>query len=185
MAQVRRLRREAVKVLLYTGENVAEVAQNLSKDATLTKMSGRPRNLALKFPDWDCVMVPGDYLVTWPSGAQQVWSQSDIDNLSDPHTGTFDFGVAVSLLKEGRYVARKGWNGKGMYLWLLPAAKIEAKWVKDPHLKALCEANGGEVDALGSIRMLTATGEILTGWLPSQTDVLSEDWVEVIPPVLQ
>lgn len=63
-----------------------------------------------------------------------------------------------------------------MYLWLLPAASVKAEWCKEPHLKALAEANGGEIEALGSIRMMTADRKILTGWLASQTDMLSEDW---------
>lgn len=43
-------------------------------------------------------------------------------------------------------------------------------------LKGLAEANGGEIEALGTICMFTAQGQILTGWLASQTDMLSEDW---------
>ena len=87
-----------------------------------------------------------------------------------------DFGDAIRALKEGKRVARKGWNGKGMYLWLLPAAFVKADWCKEPHLRSLAEQNGGEVECLGSIRMKTADGKVLTGWLASQTDMLSEDW---------
>jgi len=88
-----------------------------------------------------------------------------------------NFGEAIAALKEGKKVARQGWNGKGMYLWLMPAAKVKAEWCKEPHLKLLAEENGGEIEALGSIRMLTADKKILTGWLASQTDILSEDWM--------
>ena len=87
-----------------------------------------------------------------------------------------DFGKAIEALKDGKKVARKGWNGKGMYLWLMPATSVKAEWCKEPHLKALAEQNGGEIEALGTIRMLTADNKILTGWLASQTDILSEDW---------
>ena len=90
-----------------------------------------------------------------------------------------NFGEALEALKQGKKVARNGWNGKGMYLWLMPAANIKAEWCKEPHLKKLAEANGGEIEALGSIRMFTADKKILTGWLASQTDMLSEDWVIV------
>jgi hypothetical protein len=90
-----------------------------------------------------------------------------------------NFGEAIAALKDGKKVAREGWNGKGMYLWLMPATKVKAEWCKEPHLKELAEANGGEIEALGTIRMLTADKKILTGWLASQTDVLSEDWVIV------
>lgn len=87
-----------------------------------------------------------------------------------------DFGSAIRWLKEGKRVARAGWNGKGMYLWLLPAAAVKAEWCKEPHLKQLAIDNGGEIEALGSIRMLTADKKVLTGWLASQTDMLSNDW---------
>lgn len=87
-----------------------------------------------------------------------------------------DFGWAISQLKSGRRVRREGWNGKGMYLWLLPAATVKAEWCREPHLKEQAEANGGEIEALGSIRMMTADRKVLTGWLASQTDMLSEDW---------
>lgn len=87
-----------------------------------------------------------------------------------------NFGQAVEALKSGALVARSGWNGKGMYLWLLPAATVKAEWCREPHLKAQAEANGGEIEALGSIRMMTADKKVLTGWLASQTDILAEDW---------
>lgn len=85
------------------------------------------------------------------------------------------FGDAIEAMKAGKKVARKGWNGKGMYLWLLPATEVKKEWVKDPMLLSVF----GERDVLpclGSIRMLTATGEVLTGWLASQSDMLAEDW---------
>ncbi len=90
---------------------------------------------------------------------------------------TTDFGGAIVALKSGKRVARQGWNGKGMYLWLLPAAIVKAEWCREPHLKAMAEANGGEIEALGSIRMMTADRKVLTGWLASQSDVLAEDWM--------
>ncbi len=91
-----------------------------------------------------------------------------------------DFGGAIAALKQGKKVTRKGWNGKGMFLWLKPAANIPAEICHDPVLKQLVEANGGEILALGTICMFThdSTGRkaILTGWLASQSDMLLEDW---------
>lgn len=90
-----------------------------------------------------------------------------------------NFGQAIEALKKGHKVARKGWNGRGMFLWLKPAATIKAEWCKDPRLKCLAEQNGGEIEALGTICMLTAQNEILTGWLASQSDMLADDWMIV------
>jgi hypothetical protein len=91
-----------------------------------------------------------------------------------------DFGKAIEALKAGKRVARKGWNGKGMFLWLKPAVEVKAEWCKDPMLKKLADDNGGSIQALGTICMYThdSTGRqaILTGWLASQSDMLLEDW---------
>lgn len=101
------------------------------------------------------------------------------NHLVDSLTKNLDFGQAIHHLKSGRKVRRRGWNGKGMFLWLKYPAKIKSEWCKDPMLKAIVDNAGGEVTALGTICMLTAQGEILSGWLASQTDILSCDWETV------
>ena len=90
-----------------------------------------------------------------------------------------NFGQAIEALKQGKRVARQGWNGKGMFLFLLPAGTVPTKAIHDPALREVIEQEiGGETfEALGSIRMFTADKKILTGWLASQTDMLAEDWV--------
>jgi hypothetical protein len=89
------------------------------------------------------------------------------------------FGEAIEALKQGKRVQREGWNGKGMFLFLLPAGTVPVKAIHDPSLREVIQKEIGEetFEALGSIRMFTADKKILTGWLASQTDMLSEDWV--------
>lgn len=94
-----------------------------------------------------------------------------------------NFGDAIIALKAGKKVARKGWNGRGMFLWLKPATNVDASICHDPMLRKLAEDNGGSIGALGTICMYThdSTGRkaILSGWLASQSDMLLEDWVIV------
>lgn len=92
--------------------------------------------------------------------------------------GKMNFGQAIEALKAGYKVAREGWNGKNMYLWLLPEAEIKREGCRDEKLLE-CFGDANTLKCLGSIRMKTATGEVLTGWLASQTDLLAEDWIEV------
>jgi hypothetical protein len=88
------------------------------------------------------------------------------------------FGDAIEALKQGKRVARTGWNGKNMFLFLLPAGTVPTKAIHDPALREVIEKEigGDSFEALGSIRMFTADKKILTGWLASQTDMLAEDW---------
>jgi len=82
----------------------------------------------------------------------------------------------------GKRVCRKGWNGKGMFLFLLPAGDgIPTTVIHDPALRTVIESEvgGNTFNALGSIRMFTADKKVLTGWLASQTDMLADDWMIV------
>jgi hypothetical protein len=108
-----------------------------------------------------------------------------------------DFGKALEALKEGKRVARKGWNGKGMFIFMRPADKLHVDMVvdkvkslpqsvKDYYLKDLLNHDTGErlpsagpddvVEFTAYLCMKTADGSIVNGWLASQTDILSEDW---------
>ena len=88
------------------------------------------------------------------------------------------FGFALEAMKTGCKVARKAWNGTGVYVWLLPECTIKREWVKDGFL-AECFGDKPELVCHGAIRMRTADGKVLTGWVPVAEDLLSEDWVIV------
>lgn len=96
----------------------------------------------------------------------------------------FGYDEAVKRLKDGKKVAREGWNGKGMYLWLLPEAEVHRDWCKDPRLLECFEEGEDTLLCLGSIRMYTINARgrkaVLTGWLASQSDMLENDWVEIL-----
>ena len=92
--------------------------------------------------------------------------------------GCMTFGMAIEALKLGNRVARKGWNGKGMWLSYSPGTKaLPAKsfW-SEANARYAAESDSGCAEVLPCITMKTATGEILMGWLASQTDMLAEDW---------
>lgn len=99
-----------------------------------------------------------------------------------------DFGDAIRALKSGKKVARAGWNGKGMWLSLsapastgpfVMARSISSASFWSENNRAFAEENGGFATVLPCITMKTATGEILMGWLASQSDMLAVDWVVV------
>ncbi len=82
------------------------------------------------------------------------------------------FSVALILLKRGYKVAREGWNGKGMFLFLVPGSEFT---VNRPPLLGIYP-EGTPIKYHAHIDMKTADGMIVP-WLASQTDMLAEDWV--------
>ena len=80
-----------------------------------------------------------------------------------------NFGLALEGLKHGKSVERKGWNGRGMFLYLVPAAEYPAQ-------TDITKREFGETVPYGAyIAMKTAQGNVVP-WLASQTDVLADDW---------
>lgn len=107
------------------------------------------------------------------------------------------FGTALEALKKGKRVAREGWNGKGMFVFMRPADELHIdtvidkvkslpQSVKDFYLQDVLDDNGERIISHQSndtvkftayLCMKAADGSVVNGWLASQTDMLSEDWV--------
>lgn len=83
-----------------------------------------------------------------------------------------NFGQALEALKAGRRVARDGWNGKGMFVFLIPGSNFK---VNRPPLLGIYP-EGTEINYRPHIDLKGADGSIST-WAPSGSDVLAEDWV--------
>lgn len=100
----------------------------------------------------------------------EAWSPKDVFEKAYRRIDGLTFGLAIEALKQGKSVARKGWNGKGMFLILIY-----------PYLNEQFEVKEKE-DIVGTllpyIAMKTADNGLVP-WLASQTDMLSEDWVIV------
>jgi len=90
----------------------------------------------------------------------------------------FRFEAALFFLKEGKRVARAGWNGKGMWLIYIPSwspACDEDHRLFDSLDEALVD-NGEEKFTANSFVAMKTADEKLVPWLCSQTDMLAYDW---------
>lgn len=88
-----------------------------------------------------------------------------------------NFSEALDNLKVGGRVARAGWNGKGMFLFLVPGSRFE---VNRPPLLGIYP-EGTMIDYHAHIDMKTAQGYVVP-WLASQADLLADDWELVETP---
>ena len=84
------------------------------------------------------------------------------------------FSQGLDLIKQGHKVGREGWNGKGMFVFLVPGSTFK---VNRPPLLGIYP-EGTEINYHAHIDMRTADGQIVP-WLASQTDLLASDWVVV------
>ena len=73
-----------------------------------------------------------------------------------------NFGEAITLLKVGHQLQRKGWNGKDMWIGMQ---------IPDAYSRM----------TLPYIYMRTED-EQMVSWVASQTDMLSDDWQEYVAP---
>ena len=85
-----------------------------------------------------------------------------------------DFGEALKALKDGKAVARKGWNGKGMFLTLQNGSEVDGTNMRNEPARKYYGDN--KVKVCPHIDMKAADGTYVVGWLASQTDMLAEDW---------
>lgn len=84
-----------------------------------------------------------------------------------------NFGEALEHLKLGLRVTRNGWNGKGMFIYLVAAGRYPP--TTDAGREIADTQPDGLVPYLPYIAMRTVTGDVVP-WLASQTDILAEDW---------
>ena len=80
-----------------------------------------------------------------------------------------NFGGILKALKEGKKAARKGWNGQGMFTYIVPAASYPAR---TEHAKK----HFGELVPYRAYFALKTAQNDIAFWTPNTSDILAEDW---------
>ena len=91
-----------------------------------------------------------------------------------------NFSKALDAVKSGKRIARKGWNGQNMFVFLVPGSDFTVN--REPLLSML--GHGAPVTYRPHLDLHAADGTIGT-WLASQTDLLADDWFIVQPKTYQ
>lgn len=133
-------------------------------------------------------------LQSYKGTIETIYTQGAMEcELLGEETGTF--GQALESLKRGHLVTRKGWNGKGMFIFMRPADELHVGFVakdikslpqkvKDYYYQDCVDENGNPIELkkddtvkfTAYICMKAADGSIVNGWLASQSDMLANDW---------
>ena len=90
------------------------------------------------------------------------WRPKDVFDKTYRASGSLNFGMAIEAVKNGQHLSRKGWNGKGQYIFLVRGEELCVNDLENKHANA--------------IAIKTISGEIQVGWLASQGDMMADDW---------
>ena len=92
-----------------------------------------------------------------------------------------NFGKAIEALKEGKLVARDGWNGKGMFVMKQIPAEIGLDII--PRMQSVQQSakdvlidRGTTLKYENQMLIIKLDGTAYS-WVPSSSDVFAEDWV--------
>ena len=99
------------------------------------------------------------------------WSPSGVFNASYQADGCLSFGHALMHVKNGGRAARSGWNGDGMFIFLVNGSQFKVN--REPLVSILGE--GIDVTYRPHIDISNPDGTIAT-WSPSNGDALADDW---------
>ena len=113
------------------------------------------------------------YHVKYPDGYESWCPKEQFESAYKGIADGVSFGHAIELMKKGRCVARKGWNGKGMFLFLATNIAFDSKTELE-----YCDFLDND-HIMPSIVMKTADDHFCVGWLASQADMLAMDWYVV------
>lgn len=99
---------------------------------------------------------------------------------------TFDFGQAIKYIKEGKNVARIGWNGSRMFITLMQGYPVNHHLMPadmlPEHEGTVLGLSGQMLSHIvlktaGHSRYWDAPYSDYVAWVASQTDILANDWV--------
>ena len=110
------------------------------------------------------------YFIVYPDGYQTWCSKKQFEE-ANRVLDAMPFGHAIEAAKKGHKVARRGWNGKNMFVFIRAGRWISGVDTTSPM--------GGDFESLPHFCMRAADGKCVVGWLASQTDMLSDDWMIV------
>jgi hypothetical protein len=97
------------------------------------------------------------------------WSPKDVFEKAYRKTDNLTLGLAVEALKKGFKVLRKGWNGKGMYVYYVPANSYKT-------ITEVAKKEFGEMAKYNAYLAIKCVDGSVSTWVPNINDVLAEDW---------
>lgn len=88
------------------------------------------------------------------------------------------FGAALEAAERGERIARKGWNGRGIFVFKVSGGAVTPV-TKAPNTPVLSVGPFLAIDTNGLQSDNPDAPRSVVPWLASQTDMLAQDWTVV------
>lgn len=94
---------------------------------------------------------------------------------------SLSFTAVLYHINEGRMVRRAGWNGKGQFVYKTVGNTVSKDFIPKfaslpKSVKDFLSTKGEDIVFNSSLTLYNAQGEMQPGWLPSQGDLMANDW---------
>lgn len=120
---------------------------------------------------------PGDWVLKHADGVSEVYPKDLFDGAYQKisrgmRTETLTFGEAIYAMRLGRRLTRPGWNGKDMFVYLVPPASY-------PVQSGAAKEHFGEGSMVpyNAYFAIKNVDDTVSTWVPSVNDCLASDWM--------
>lgn len=184
-----------IEAIEWIGTNQEEIVEFAGRDARIEEHHG----LFIKTLEGELKASIGDFIIKgikgefYPCKPDIFAGSYNPANEEKLQTTQLSFGNALHLIKQGILLAREGWNGKNQFVFMRPADELTPKFIYETvkslpkslknfvHNKFKGETHyvGGDeikVKFTPYLCLFNAQGDVVNGWVPSQGDLMAEDW---------
>lgn len=144
--------------------------------------SGVPTTLFVETLEGDMRISNGDYIIKGVNGEFYPCKPEIFNKTYDAVKSTFDFGTAIKYLEQGKCCLRKGWNGKGLFVYKQVPCTVPKENIADmkstpDSAKKIISLNSGIIHFTSQCVIYNSFVSRADGWVPSISDVFAKDWI--------
>lgn len=163
----------------YLGVKVIEAKSMTKHSAIGCEYLSQYVGKALSREEQDELKLEEGYEVNYGNGYVS-WSPKGVFEKAYRKIDGLTFGLAIEALKLGKCIARKGWNGKGMFITKQVPGIIGLDTVPkmaslNKETKDLILDSGNPIDYQSQMLIIKPDGTA-DSWVASSSDTFAEDW---------
>lgn len=177
-----------IEAVVWNGDNPGEIEcfTDMKARISIIKEKGPDNNVILiaecVIPtlEGDMKVSVGDYIIKGVNG-EYYPCKPDIFEKTYKKADLINFGEAIELLKQGKSIRRRGWNGRGLVVFKQIPSHIGRDII--PKMQSLPQSakdiiieGTGFIDYTNQCLIYDKNVGRADSWVPSISDIFAEDW---------